>query len=79
MGKHALINFFLVPEIIPSAHLSSIQGKTIDNEQMPPRNLVFLVDTSGSMNTPNRLPLLKPSLALLTRQLNARDRVSIVG
>jgi Ca-activated chloride channel homolog len=56
-----------------------IQGKTIDKDQMPPRNLVFLVDTSGSMDVPNRLPLLKQSLTLLTKQLNARDRVSIVA
>ena len=37
----------------------SLQGKTIAAEDMPPRNLVFLVDTSGSMDAPNRLPLLK--------------------
>jgi Ca-activated chloride channel family protein len=55
-----------------------IQGKRIDAAKMPPRNLVFLIDTSGSMASPNRLPLLKQSLALLTKQLNRRDRVTIV-
>ncbi len=55
-----------------------IQGKHIDPARMPPRNLVFLVDTSGSMASENRLPLLKKSLALLTKQLRQRDRVTIV-
>jgi Ca-activated chloride channel family protein len=55
-----------------------IQGKHIDAQRMPPRNLVFLVDTSGSMASQNRLPLLKKSLALLAKQLNQRDRVTIV-
>jgi Ca-activated chloride channel family protein len=55
-----------------------LQGKTIREEDVPSRNLVFLVDTSGSMYAANRLPLLKQALALLVRKLNARDRVSIV-
>jgi Ca-activated chloride channel homolog len=55
-----------------------IQGKYIDAKRMPARNLVFLVDTSGSMAAPNRLPLLKKALALLTKQLNQRDRVTII-
>ena len=45
---------------------------------MPPRNLVFLIDTSGSMNQPNRLPLVQESLRLLVDTLTDRDRVSIV-
>jgi Ca-activated chloride channel family protein len=56
-----------------------LQGKGLSPEDTPPRNLVFLLDTSGSMNAPNRLPLLKESLRLLARQLNHRDRVSIVA
>jgi len=56
-----------------------IQGKYLDPSQMPARNLVFLVDTSGSMNSPNRLPLLRKSLALLTKQLKKQDKVSIVA
>src|SRR5262249_9368271 len=57
----------------------ALQGKTLDAEQTPPRNLVFLVDTSGSMDAPNRLPLLKQSLQLLVRQLGRQDRVAIVA
>src|SRR5437660_3931453 len=40
----------------------ALQGKTISAEDTPPRNLVFLVDTSGSMDAPNRLPLLNQAL-----------------
>jgi len=41
-------------------------------------NLVFLIDVSGSMQAPNKLPLLKEALGMLARQLGARDRVAIV-
>jgi Ca-activated chloride channel homolog len=44
---------------------------------LPPANLVFLVDVSGSMQGPDRLGLLKASLKLLTQQLRAQDRISI--
>lgn len=44
----------------------------------PPSNLVFLVDVSGSMNSPDKLPLVQSSLKLLTRQLTAKDRISLV-
>ncbi|NIN34245.1 MAG: VWA domain-containing protein, partial [Gammaproteobacteria bacterium] len=44
----------------------------------PPANLVFLIDVSGSMQSSNKLELLKSSLGLLTRQLKREDRVSIV-
>ncbi|MCB1737870.1 MAG: von Willebrand factor type A domain-containing protein, partial [Gammaproteobacteria bacterium] len=44
----------------------------------PPANLVFLVDVSGSMSDPDKLPLLKRSLRLLSDQLTAADRVSMV-
>jgi Ca-activated chloride channel homolog len=53
-----------------------LKGKQL--ETLPPSNLVFLVDVSGSMNGPNRLPLVKQSLCLLTEQLTAQDKVSIV-
>ncbi|HTU92041.1 MAG TPA: VWA domain-containing protein [Gemmataceae bacterium] len=56
-----------------------LMAKRIDPNEMPPRNFVFLVDTSGSMNAPNRLPLLQQSLHLLVDQLNERDRVAIVA
>lgn len=55
-----------------------LQGKKIPMEQLPPANLVFLVDVSGSMNEPNKLPLLKAALKTLVEQLSARDRVAIV-
>ena len=45
---------------------------------LPPSNLVFLVDVSGSMSEPSKLPLVKSSLKLLARQLQARDRISLV-
>ena len=47
-------------------------------EERPPANLVFLIDVSGSMQTPVKLPLLKNAFRLLTDQLTARDRVSMV-
>ncbi len=55
-----------------------IQTYQLNPAHLPPANLVFLLDVSGSMNAPNKLPLLKASLKLLTRQLTAQDRVSIV-
>ena len=55
-----------------------LQGKRIHKEDLPPANLVFLVDVSGSMNTPDRLPLVKASLRMLAEQLSPRDRISIV-
>ncbi len=64
----------------PSHHLVRIglKGKQFDADHLPPRNFVFLVDTSGSMDEPNRLPLLKAGLSMLVEQLNENDRVSIV-
>src|SRR5262249_38661686 len=46
-------------------------------EPPPPRNLVFLVDVSGSMDAWNKLPLVKRSLALLAEQLGPRDRIAL--
>lgn len=45
---------------------------------LPPSNLVFLVDVSGSMSSPDKLPLVQASLKLLARQLSAKDRISLV-
>jgi Ca-activated chloride channel homolog len=56
-----------------------LMAQRIDPTKMPPRNFVFLVDTSGSMDAVNRLPLLQQSLRLLVGQLNERDRVAIVA
>lgn len=53
-------------------------AKKIDPEKIPPSNLVFLVDVSGSMDMPNRLPLLKAAFKLLVDNLREKDTVSIV-
>lgn len=55
-----------------------LQGKTINMEDLPASNLVFLVDVSGSMMTDNKLPLVKSSLRLLVDQLREEDKVSLV-
>jgi len=55
-----------------------IQGKKIEIENLPPSNLVFLLDVSGSMDQANKLPLVKSALKLLLNQLRAQDRVAIV-
>jgi Ca-activated chloride channel family protein len=55
-----------------------LQGKKISTEDMPPANLVFLLDVSGSMNEPHKLPLVKSGLRTLAEQLTARDRVAVV-
>ncbi|MBM3294106.1 MAG: DUF3520 domain-containing protein [Candidatus Aminicenantes bacterium] len=53
-----------------------LQGKLL--ESVPPSNLVFLLDVSGSMNSPEKLPLLKAAFKLLVGQLSPEDRISIV-
>ena len=55
-----------------------IKGYDVPKATLPPSNLVFLLDTSGSMESPEKLPLLKQAFALLVPQLRAQDRVSIV-
>nr|WP_248842873.1 VWA domain-containing protein [Lysobacter antibioticus] len=55
-----------------------IKGFDVPKKTLPPANLVFLIDTSGSMDSPDKLPLLKSSFSLLTKQLRAQDRISIV-
>lgn len=55
-----------------------LQGKDVKADKLPPMNLVFLLDVSGSMNDKNKLPLLKESLKLLMNQLRPKDRVAIV-
>ncbi len=53
-------------------------GRPIEHDKRPTSNLVFLVDVSGSMNTPNRLPLVKEGLRMLVEQLGENDRVAMV-
>src|SRR5687768_879108 len=55
-----------------------LQARRPSPESLPASNLVFLIDVSGSMNDPFKLPLVKESLKLLVRQLREQDRVAIV-
>lgn len=58
--------------------LVGLRGKSIDKSSLPPSSLVFLIDVSGSMNAPNKLPLLKSAFGLLVNELRPQDRVAIV-
>ncbi|MEO6927293.1 MAG: von Willebrand factor type A domain-containing protein, partial [Rhodanobacter sp.] len=58
--------------------LVGIQGYRVPKAEIPASNLVFLIDTSGSMDESDKLPLLKASLKQLVRELRAQDRVAIV-
>ncbi|HYK04193.1 MAG TPA: VWA domain-containing protein [Thermoanaerobaculia bacterium] len=58
--------------------LIGLQGKRIKTRDLPPNNLVFLIDTSGSMQSPDKLPLVQAGLRLLVEQLRREDRVAIV-
>ncbi len=55
-----------------------LQGKRIETENLPASNLVFLIDVSGSMQSPDKLPLVKASLRLLVNELRPNDRVALV-
>jgi Ca-activated chloride channel family protein len=55
-----------------------LKGKDVERTKRPPSNLVFLLDVSGSMADEDKLPLLKSSMEMLTRELGEDDRVSIV-
>ncbi|KAA9333087.1 DUF3520 domain-containing protein [Hymenobacter busanensis] len=58
--------------------LIGVQGRTVPTAQLPPANLVFLVDVSGSMQSPDKLPLVKASLRQLVQEMRPQDRVSMV-
>lgn len=55
-----------------------LQGERIETDNLPASNLVFLLDVSGSMDQPNKLPLLKKSFKMLVNELGERDRIAIV-
>ena len=55
-----------------------IQGKQISTDERPSSNIVFLIDVSGSMNSQDKLPLLKRGFQMMVDRLNENDRVSIV-
>ena len=64
----------------PKHHLVHIglQGKQLDNRKLQPSNLVFLIDVSGSMKAPDKLPLMKKAFKILIQNLREEDRVAIV-
>lgn len=55
-----------------------LQGKTFEEEELPPSNLVFLIDSSGSMSSYNKLPLVQSAFSMLAEELTEYDRISIV-
>jgi len=58
--------------------LVGLQGYEVQNAQLPRSNLVFLLDVSGSMAEPNKLPLVQEALRMLVNDLDADDSVAIV-
>ncbi|HSR53356.1 MAG TPA: VWA domain-containing protein [Acidobacteriota bacterium] len=55
-----------------------LQGLEVDASQRPPANLVFLIDTSGSMSSPDKLPLLQQAFRMLAGELRPQDQIAIV-
>ena len=72
----------MAPFVAAAPRLSStspgLRGYDLPRSARPPANLVFLLDVSGSMNSPDKLPLVKTALAGLAGELSPRDKVSIV-
>ncbi len=58
--------------------LVGLQAERIPEETLPDSNLVFLLDVSGSMDSPDKLPLVKQAFSLLVEQLDRNDRISVV-
>jgi Ca-activated chloride channel family protein len=58
--------------------LIGLQGRALDHRDPAPRNLVFLIDVSGSMTPPDKLPLVRTAMRMLADVLSERDRVAIV-
>ncbi|TFH24542.1 MAG: VWA domain-containing protein, partial [Myxococcales bacterium] len=58
--------------------LIGLQGRELEPSRVPARNLVFLIDVSGSMQPANKLPLLRKALTELVRQMRTEDHVAIV-
>ena len=78
--------FSITTEVGPTpwnkdTHLLQIglQGYEEDRNELPPANLVFLIDVSGSMRRHDKIGLLKSSLRMLSRQLSEHDKISIVA
>ncbi|MBB5020322.1 Ca-activated chloride channel family protein [Chitinivorax tropicus] len=80
-----LVPFGVVTEIAPTPWNPDslllrvgIKASDVAKATLPPANLVFLVDVSGSMNEPAKLPLVKNALKMLVNQLRPQDRISLV-
>ena len=58
--------------------LIALQGQQMPSDDLPPRNLVFLIDVSGSMQSVDKLPLVRNAMRMFSDTLNSRDRVAIV-
>jgi Ca-activated chloride channel family protein len=56
----------------------ALKGREVATENIPPSNIVFLLDVSGSMTDADKLPLLKQAMGMLTEKLREQDKVSIV-
>jgi Ca-activated chloride channel family protein len=81
-GEHPVAaGFTLAPAPWASDHLLlriALKAQNINTANLPASNLVFLLDTSGSMDEDNKLPLLKQGLKIMIERLRPLDRVSIV-
>jgi Ca-activated chloride channel family protein len=55
-----------------------LKGREVPTDKLPPANLVFLIDVSGSMQSPDKLPLLKSAFKMLVNELRPQDRIAIV-
>ena len=85
ISENKTVPFNIVTEVGPTPWNSQtyllhvgIKGYQVPQTSLPPSNLVFLVDVSGSMHAANKLPLLKKSLQLLTQKLRPQDKISLV-
>jgi Ca-activated chloride channel family protein len=58
--------------------LVGLQSRALDLDKVPARNLVFLLDVSGSMSSPDKLPLVRTAMRMLVDTLTERDRIAIV-
>jgi len=56
----------------------ALKAKEVEKDKLPPSNLVFLLDVSGSMSEPNKLPLVKKAMKALVEELRPADKVAIV-
>lgn len=65
----------------PAHHLLQValRAKALQTDSLPPSNLVFLIDVSGSMDVPNKLPLLQAAFRILVNNLRPVDKVAIVA